>query len=62
MLGFPNFVSWSGLDIGRDRGSPVSYYEAPFAFTGRLIRVEVTMDVDQMLDGQGVGDAIMSKE
>jgi arylsulfatase len=62
MLGFPNFISWSGLDIGRDRGSPVSHYEAPFAFTGRLIRVEVTMDLDQMLDGQGVGDAIMSKE
>lgn len=62
MLGFPNFVSWSGLDIGRDRGSPVSHYEAPFAFTGRLIRVEVTMDLDQMLDGEGMGNVIMSKE
>jgi hypothetical protein len=24
-----NFISWTGLDIGRDRGSPVSHYEAP---------------------------------
>src|SRR5207344_103732 len=29
-LGFVNFVSWSGLDIGRDRGSPVSDYASPF--------------------------------
>ena len=21
-IGFNNFISWSGLDIGRDRGSP----------------------------------------
>ena len=33
-LGFFSFISWSGLDIGRDRGSPVSHYEAPFTFTG----------------------------
>jgi hypothetical protein len=32
-LGFFNFISWTGLDIGRDRGSPVSRYAAPFAFT-----------------------------
>ncbi|MBI3516636.1 MAG: arylsulfatase, partial [Proteobacteria bacterium] len=56
-LGFAGGVSWSGLDIGRDPGSPVSYYEAPFAFTGRLLRVEVTMDVNQRLDGDIVGRA-----
>ena len=61
-LGLPNFISWSGLDIGRDRGSPVSHYDAPFAFTGRLLRVEVTMDVDQRLDGDGLGAAIMARE
>jgi hypothetical protein len=44
-FGLPNFISWSGLGIGRDRGSPVSHYEAPFTFTDRLLRVEVTMDV-----------------
>ena len=61
-FGLPNFISWSGLDIGRDRGSPVSLYEAPFTFTGRLLRVEVTMDVDQRLDGDGIGAAIMARE
>src|SRR5699024_3430973 len=35
-LGFTTLISWSGLDIGRDRSSPVSYYEAPFVFTGQL--------------------------
>ena len=34
-LGFHNFISWSGLDIGRDRSSPVSHYDAPFEFTGQ---------------------------
>jgi len=48
-LGFFNFISWTGLDIGRDRGSPVSHYEAPFAFTGRLTKVIVTMDEDQKI-------------
>ena len=37
-LGFNNFISWSGLDIGRDRSSPVSHYEAPFEFTGQLLQ------------------------
>jgi len=32
--GFISFISWSGLDIGRDRSSPVPHYEAPFEFTG----------------------------
>jgi hypothetical protein len=61
-LGFFNFISWSGLDIGRDRGSPVSHYDAPFEFSGKLIRVVVTMDDDQTLDGDGVGQAHMSAQ
>ncbi len=61
-LGFANFISWSGLDIGRDRGSPVSHYDAPFAFTGRLVKVTVTMDDDQMLDGDGIGHAQLARE
>ena len=56
-LGFHNLISWSGLDIGRDRGSPVSHYNAPFEFTGRLLRVTVAMHDDQKLDGDGVGNA-----
>ncbi|MBN8961468.1 MAG: arylsulfatase [Rhizobiales bacterium] len=61
-LGFHNLISWSGLDIGRDRGSPVSHYEAPFAFSGKLLRVEVTMYDDQDLNGDGVGDAEMARQ
>ncbi|MFZ4605882.1 MAG: arylsulfatase [Caulobacter sp.] len=61
-LGFYNFISWSGLDIGLDRGSPVADYAAPFAFTGLLKKVSVTMDDDQDLDGQGVGDAEMARQ
>ena len=61
-LGFYNFVSWSGLDIGRDRGSPVSDYAAPFEFTGGLRKVTVTMDEDQDLDGDGIGDAEMARQ
>ena len=55
-------MSWSGLDIGHDRGSPVSRYAAPFRFTGELIKVIVTMDDDQTLDGDGVGRAVMARE
>ena len=61
-LGFHTLISWSGLDIGRDRGSPVSHYEAPFEFTGRLLRVTVTMHDDQKLDGDGVGTAEMARQ
>ena len=61
-LGFHNVVSWSGLDIGRDRGSPVSDYASPFAFTGKLVKVSVTMDDDQALDGDGVGRAQMAHD
>ena len=61
-LAFHTLISWSGLDIGRDRGSPVSHYEAPFEFTGRLLRVTVVMHDDQKLDGEGVGNAQMARQ
>jgi hypothetical protein len=61
-LGLHNFVSWTGLDIGRDRGSPVSDYASPFAFTGKLVKVTVTMDDDQTLDADGVGAAQMAHD
>ena len=53
--GFISFISWSGLDIGRDRGSPVSHYEAPFSFTGKLRKVTMLMDDDQVLDAESRG-------
>ena len=52
--GFALLISFSGLDIGRDRGSPVGDYEAPFEFTGLLRHVTVTMDDIQDLDEEGV--------
>ncbi|HLG46289.1 MAG TPA: arylsulfatase [Reyranella sp.] len=61
-LGFISFISWSGLDIGRDRGSPVSHYEAPFEFTGKLRKVTVLMDDDQVLDATAAADATLARE
>jgi len=61
-LGFLNQISWTGLDIGRDRGSPVSHYASPFAFTGKLVKVIVTMDDDQILDGDGIGHAELARD
>jgi hypothetical protein len=61
-LGFHTLISWSGLDIGRDRGSPVSHYDAPFEFTGKLLKVIVKMHNDQTLDGEGVGNAEMARQ
>ena len=60
--GFVTLISWSGLDIGLDRGSPVAGYAAPFAFTGTLRKVTVTMDADQTLDGDAVGEAEMARQ
>ncbi|UFZ04925.1 arylsulfatase [Bradyrhizobium ontarionense] len=61
-LAFHTLISWSGLDIGHDRGSPVSDYTAPFAFTGRLSHVIVTMQDEQSLDGESVGNAEMARQ
>jgi len=61
-LAFNNFISWSGLDIGRDRASPVSHYTAPFEFTGQLVKVTVDMHEDQKLDGEGIGNAEMARQ
>jgi Sulfatase len=61
--GFNNFISWSGLDIGRDRGSAVSaLYEAPFEFSGRLQRVTITLDPPLGLDGDALGQAEMARQ
>ena len=61
-LGFRTLISWSGLDIGLDRGSPVGEYMSPFAFTGLLRKVTVTMNDDQTLDGVAVGEAEMARQ
>ncbi len=61
-VGFNAFISWSGLDIGLDRGSPVADYQAPFVFTGTLRKVTVVMDDDQALDGKSAGEAEMARQ
>jgi arylsulfatase len=61
-VGFVAFISWSGLDIGRDRSSPVSHYTAPFSFTGKLRKVTMTMDDDQELDADTASRAALATE
>ena len=60
-FGFVNFISWSGLDIGHDRSSPVSNYSAPFAFTGHLAKVVVTIE-DEQGDAEGAAQALLARE
>ena len=55
-------ISWSGLDIGLDRGTPVSRYESPNCFTGDLVKVTIDLADDQILDGEGLGRAEMMRE
>jgi len=62
-------ISWSGLDIGFDRGTTVSDYDGtgrhmgPFPFTGaRLIKVTVEVDTDQTIDHQAAGHTELARE
>lgn len=55
-------ISWSGLDVGRDRASPVGDYESPNAFSGRIRRVVFDLDDDQDLDHQAVAEAESARE
>lgn len=49
-------ISWSGLDVGFDRGTTVTDYDGngtfmgPYAFSGALSRVEVALSNDQNVD------------
>ena len=61
-IGFLTLISWSGLDIGHDRSSPVADYAAPFQFTGTLRKIVVTMDEDQDLDHEAVGNVEMARQ
>ena len=59
---FFTMVSFSGLDIGHDRGSTVGDYPAPFSFEGELRRVIVEMDHDQDVDHDAAGRVQMARE
>ncbi|MDX2380467.1 MAG: arylsulfatase [Acidimicrobiia bacterium] len=61
-------ISWSGLDIGLDRGTTVADYDGtgrfagPFTFAGELIKVTVTLDGDQDVDHDAAGDTELGRE
>ena len=61
-------ISWSGLDVGFDRGTTVADYDrtgrfmGPNRFTGKLIKVTVDLGDDQELDQQGAAEAEMARE
>ena len=59
---FSLMISWSGLDVGFDRGTTVGNYASPFSFTGTLLKVTVDLDDDQDLDHEAVGHIEMAKE
>ncbi|MGB7301525.1 MAG: arylsulfatase [Burkholderiaceae bacterium] len=61
-------ISWSGLDIGFDRGTTVSDYDGsgrfigPYRFTGELSRVHVHLVNDQNVDFEAAASVTMSRE
>ena len=60
-------ISWSGLDIGFDRGTTVCDYRGRgavdrFEYTGTLSHVTVELDDDQDLDHEAAGAVEMSRE
>ena len=65
---FALMVSWSGLDIGLDRGTTVTDYEeegrfvGPYAFTGNLVKVVVELDDDQKLNQDKAAAIALARE
>ncbi|MET0908096.1 MAG: arylsulfatase [Ilumatobacteraceae bacterium] len=61
-------ISFSGLDIGLDRGTTVADYDGsgrhvgPFAFTGTLVKVVVDLTIDQHVDHDAAGNAQLARE
>ena len=61
-------ISFSGLDIGLDRGTTVADYDGtgrfigPFRFTGDLVKVSIDLTADQDVDHDAAGEAQLSRE
>jgi arylsulfatase A-like enzyme len=61
-------ISFSGLDIGLDRGTTVADYDrtgryiGPFEFTGTLVKVTVELDGDQAVDHDAAGQTQLARE
>jgi arylsulfatase len=61
-------ISWSGLDIGFDRGTTVADYDGtgthmgPNRYAGTLVKVTVDLATDQHLDHDAAGDTELARE
>ena len=61
-------ISWSGLDIGLDRGTTVSDYDGsgrhlgPNTYQGDLVRVSVDLEPDQDVDHNAAGATELGRE
>lgn len=61
-------ISWSGLDVGLDRGTTVADFDrtgrhvGPFAYTGGLVDVTVDLDHDQDVDHDAAGSVELARE
>jgi arylsulfatase len=61
-------ISWSGLDIGLDRGTTVADYDGtgrfmgPNNYTGELVRVSVDLAMDQDVDHDAAGETDLGRE
>jgi hypothetical protein len=61
-------ISWSGLDIGLDRGTTVADYDGtgrfmgPNNYTGELVRVSVDLAMDQDVDHEAAGETDLGRE
>ena len=61
-------ISWSGLDIGLDRGTTVADYDGtgqhlgPNTYQGILVRVTVDLVTDQVVDHEAAGATELGRE
>lgn len=55
-------ASFIGLEIGRAPKPAVSDFEAPFPFTGTLLRIEVELGDDQQTDPQASLEAALRRQ
>ena len=61
-------VSWSGLDVGFDRGTTVADYDGsgrflgPNAYTGTIHRVRIELADDQNVDQAAASDNEITRD
>lgn len=60
--GFAILISWSGLDIGRDRGTTVVNYPGPFEFTGLLRKVTFNLEPQEKMDSEAMSKVQIARQ